>query len=760
MLLGLLSWGLLLAGCGQSSTSAVHTGTHTLTGANGNLTFQFLAPQNQAVEAPEGSSQVRFEMFDLPGQTGQLVDLRTATFATTMTLENVSAQTQSIRVTLLDTYGIPLEILENELEVPGNQTTVVDLTTFKSTVPSLDALLVIPQVLFLNTGEQANLSVVAKFGNGASVVLSGQPVTGLSYQPQAQGIVSVDDLGSVTATASGVTELSVTLNTNGRTRTTSIPVLVDQPQLAFQPQSVILPIGGLRYAPVITSNGLPVDPSDYDFTTSNQSVARVTNGVITSGPSVGSATITVRDRNNTNIFAEAQVTTVDATITGVTTSVTDFSLYVSDSADIEATASLSNGDTMISAQNSPDLDVLVGQDLAALVDRKLVALNATGFPPTRQTIQIGFNSGTAQSLGLTVREVQLTGTELRLGGLGPGDTGYGSLPQGQYGVVELEGIFEDGSRRLLKVNEEYTAASSNNALVPFTVGVDKLNGRLDGVPGTAGSTTTVLTIELDNEISGALEVPAGPDLTLNVSITDGSSITNARFSFQNYAEDLSSIVYPAGPVFRPYDVRADFTGVPNFRIAGDNLDPIAEPPSVPPGALGNQFVIRCLGAVTPFEWRTDCCYVRSDLSPVVIGANPRLAYRISRLTADARVRLGDTDYLVPQIVTPTSVSIAPGSATTELGRRVSFQTLVDYGDGRGPLVRTLDYPVLESSFDETTDVYAVFDSAAESNTFFFKKTSDVHGSNFIFRTFDATLSPLRDTNPNILDSIYTVARRL
>jgi hypothetical protein len=806
-------------------------------------------------------------MFDGANQQGSLVDERVESFSPTVTLLDVSVRAVSMRITVVDLNGFPLEVLEGVPGVVADQTTVVDLTQFERTVPTLDTVLVAPCPLGLQTGDSQALSVVAGFSNGDSFDLSGREVSGLLYEPNAAGIITVNAQGDVTAVGSGTTDLRVTLSTNGRTLTTAVPVFVDVAFLSLSPQTltvrpgqssstpvvatftdavgqttnvtgqtsfvsnspdvsitaagivavadsavpgdivtlsgsftddqdqlfsasadltvgslvasgivatpsrVTLPVGGVRYAPVITSSddGLPVDLDDYDFLTSNAEAATVDGGVISSGATPGAAIITVSDKNSPNIFAEVQVTTVNANITGVSSTADSFSMYVSQGVDIVVEASLSNGDTMVAAQNSPDLDVLVGQQTAALVDRQLVALETTGLPPTTTAVEIGFASGSRQTLGLTVREVQLTGTDLMLGGLSSGDAGYGSLPQGQYGVVQLDGLFEDGSRRPLRVNDEYTASSSNDAGVPFTVRTGKWNGRLDGRVGSAGNTTTTLAIELADAIDGDLDVDAGPDLTLNVQLTDGSSIVgNARLAYENYPDDISVLAYNTATfpesVERTLELRADFPGVPNFRIGSDNVIPVCEPPTVPPGSPGTQFEIRCsdFSESTVTEWLRGGCLVANEFGQLTLGADVRCLLRVVDATGPSPLTtLGRSNEITFKNVIPTSVTVVPGSGSTEVGRRISFQTLVDYGDGRGPLVRTLDYPVSESTLDTADDVWAVFNTAAESSIFFFKKTSASHGSDFRFRAVsEATLLPLSDLSVGVLDIVVEVVRRL
>jgi hypothetical protein len=712
-------------------------------------------------------------MFDNANQGGALLDQRSVKpFATTVTLNDVSSQTVSMRITVVDAFGLPLEVLQGDPGLVNGQTTEVDLTLFTQTVPTLDALQVTPGLLILDTGDTQVLNVVAKFSNGYSVDLTGQTVPGLVFEPQAPGIISVDSQGTVTAVGSGIADLNVTLETNGRTRTITVPALVDQPRLTVVPSSVTLPTGGLRYAPVITRSGLPANLADYDYTSSNPTVANVQTGVITSGSTPGTVTITVSDKTNPNIFAQAQVTTVDVTITGVTSTVSTLGMYVSQGENIEVTATLSNGDTMVSAQNSPDLDVRVGQDTATVLDRKLVALETMGFPPTAQTIEIGFDNGTPQPLNMTVREVQLTSANFVLGDLREGDEGFGQMPAGHYGILSVEGTFEDGSSRPLQVGEEYTVVCSNGNVAvtryPADIG---LNSLVDQRLNNSNSTAT-MSVELRDDIDGELE-QSGADMELEVSVVDPTA-SELRIGFANYPDDhrvilAQSVPYTTlnTPPLRELDLRADFAGSPNYRLAAAELVvwrvQAPKPPVQPPGVhavtqarIATKVGIQgwtCLGAGLAYS-------VEGGPRELPCEAEIPIDFKAELTVGTYINNLSPLHSTIPdEVALISGGEVVNGPLQTEVGRSLSLQTAIDFGQGLE--VRGLDYPVFESTLDAVGDVWATFDRATETSTFFFKRTSADHPGNFVFRAYDQLLTNLlRVGSSSPAEAEVEVVRRL
>jgi hypothetical protein len=805
---------LVTLGCGDSNNDFVFTGTNPNPNPQtGTLTFNFLAPAAQAVQAPNGTTDIRFDLFDGQNGAGALIDTVTVDFQTTVVLTDVPLSVRSVLITFITANGIPVQTLLGNVTVPPGGNATVDLTAFTVGVPAFEELSVSPAAISLNQGATQALTVIASFDNGFDVNLSGAG-KGVVYTVDDSDHATVSSAGVVTGTNPGTAVVTVEFSANGTTISVDIPVTVtstadgtfeitppavteaigqtttnplvatftptggtasnviaevvfessnptvatvnpdgtisigagaqngdtatltgtytdeDDNQftdivvvtvapdvvasISVSPTSVTLPTGGFRYDLVVTgldANGDPIelDLSEFNSLSSNSAAASVDGTRVTTGVA-GAATITVRYNADPSISASAAVTTVNATIDEVLISEDEFDMYISQGIPLQATAELSTGQVIPNAQNSPDFDVLVGSDFATVVGGELRALEITSaFPFTSTAISFGFITGGDTAAGtLTVREVQLTGVQVRIGGITDDENDF-LIPQGRPALFEAIGTFEDGSSRPLQVGEEYEIVLGGAGGVT-TVEPGTVNPYLDSPAGTPGETKTY-TVDLLEDIAGALADPTG-DMTL----IDGTP-TALTVDFANYPDDHRLLTPDESDKFdRVVNARANFAGLTGFRISGfDILN------------LTDSGTINVNGPDTSIDgWPTIACdNVGSD--DIVFGY------------ASTSATLEDITVLIPDVVTTRPQG--EGSFNTlfvAVGDRLTFRTVVDYGDGQGLVDRSLDYPVFESTFDFVRDVWGTADFTSGATTYFFKISSlDHNPQGFTFQTLDA-----------------------
>lgn len=489
--------------------------------------------------------------------------------------------------------------------------------------------------------------------------------------------------------------------------------------LTADPSVLTLPTGAFHYDPLLTlrdGNGVPVWAdltTDVKATSSDPGIATVNERVrIRTTRTPGRADIRIQAVSDPAAQTTVKLTTVDASIQSVSLAgPTTFELYVGQGVDIDATAVLSTGDVIPHAEYSSDLDVVTGSEFAAVVDGQgLVALQAA---PAGTPINIGFLRGGGAAAGLlSVREMQLAGVDVRLGGL-ESDGNRFTIPSGYHAVLEVLGTFEDGTVRLLQVNRDYTVATVGDNSFQFTPG--EVNGTLSQpVAGRTGGLRIDLRDDIDDILTQAIEVQA--------TTVEGSRVTGLRAEFENFRED-NRLVYLGQGYARALRVVADFPGLSGYRVSG--LDPLEVSASF----------------ASPGRARTGW----PTLTPTI----PNGAVEVELGLQGSRVGLPGVAAVTPRVLTVAALGKHPvARLPIEMGSHVAFDTKIDYGDGV-PVLRTSDYPVLENP-DLTP-----FSTLLVDTTTFFLNRERVH----TFRAYDGQGRQLQATGPNAHAEIQVVATR-
>ncbi len=321
--------------------------------------------------------------------------------------------------------------------------------------------------------------------------------------------------------------------------------------LTVDPNVLTLPTGGLHYDPLLTlqdqhGKALWLDlPTEVRAVSSDPRVATVNERVrIRTTGQPGTATITIQSLTDPSVQAVVQLTTIDAEIAEVRLAgPQDFALHVGQTIPLEATVVLSTGHVIPHAHYSADLDVVTGRANATMLDGSgLTALHETpGSPSQRVPLALGFLRGGATAhCTLTVRPPKVTGVRIRLGGL---PAPY-RIPAGYHALLEVEATYEDDTRRLLKLNEDYTAP-----------GVTPPGYFVQPHPGQ----TTHLQ----------LTIPGQPPQELTVTTVDASRVTGLTAQFAHYPQDNRLL-----PGFsRELRVLADFPALKGYRLSA--ADPLA-----------------------------------------------------------------------------------------------------------------------------------------------------------------------------------------
>ena len=481
--------------------------------------------------------------------------------------------------------------------------------------------------------------------------------------------------------------------------------------LDVSPEHLTLPSGGFHYDPLITVRGDDGKPvwvnlrDELHATSSNEEVATVDGRVRLRTGRPGKATITIRSTADPKIQTHLELTVVDATVVEVQVAgMEEFELTKGETQHLEVTARLSTGEVIPHCEYSSDLDVLTGDEFAVLVDGLgLVALRPC---PPGTPITIGFSRGGATAKGrLWVRESGLSHVEISLGGKVAERDNELLMPSGARAVLEVIGTFHDGWTRPLVEGREYTVSlPGDNGYKFHRAGAT--NGYL--TQATAGRSAE-LAIDLRESLEGKQHRLDGRDLTARVTTVEGTELGELSVDFAHYPDDHRLL---APGYARELSVLANFAALAGYRVSAFDF----------PLLVGNEGRLD----VSARGW--------PSLSGGVEGETRRL---------ELRWKNGSAQLAGITVVNPRRLEVTPWGEPLwlELGGSLTWRTLVDYGDGRGPLDRAQDYPVMESGFDQTDGVWSCWQPDAMLYVF-------QRPYMFEMQARDAQRRPLQPVGPN------------
>ncbi len=603
----------------------------------------------------------------------------------------------------------------------GTATITASLTTNGSTrsdtvaVTVTDAvftgeLLVTPTTLLVAPGTTSAATFSAEFtpagsteGTDVSADTSYEVTTAPAGGDTADVTVNAD--GSVTAaadTVEGDYTVVASYEEDGTTFTDEVTVTVAQAgiltRIEVSPAELTIPINLFEYTLQVTGfdafdNEVAIDPGDFTVESSDPTIVTVAGFTVTSTLIEGTATVTVTNDDDDTITGSSAITTVDATVDSIAADPSTFSLYVSEVTEISVTATLSDGaGTIVDFQNTPYLSV--SSEFLGFLGGEFIALSETpGTPPTAEDVTlevddlVATDPDTGTDISVTVRRVQMSEVAIRVGGIAQGEPGFGSIPDGYTGVVEVFATFEDGSERVLAGNgndyEVALTAGDTGSFDRVTPGLFQTNEAYlaDGAVGDSAT----LTITFNEDRNGDLN-----PIDIPLTIVSSADPTAVGATFTNYDDDRRLIVATVSP-FREIDVRMDFAGVENFRISSEDVDAIGGHADLDSTeSFGHWPMIRGTSEFGPLT--------------VTINVDGTL------VDMDEDVSAVEPDFF--GILPDTNPELEPGQSAT-------FSTFVDFGGGQ--LNRTADYPVFENFFDFISEVYVTLDPLSESVTFFLKR---------------------------------------
>jgi len=498
-----------------------------------------------------------------------------------------------------------------------------------------------------------------------------------------------------------VVVVNISVQEDGLTAVT----LDDIRSLEITPDTIALPGGAFPYTFTGEANlNGSVSPVSDAFITSAADSGLVTvvgltvttNNAGQFGDTLVTFTLTDGNPDTVDPMDSAVVSVVDETVDSFVVNPSpltgDNQLFESQRLDITATGTLTGGSEL----NLPLDGLTFTSDHIVFNQNQIVGVLST---PADQNVVLTYSGPAANpvnptsNLLVSVRRAQLTSVEVKLGGIAQGEAGFGILPLGVPALLEVVGTFEGGGSRLLasgagpNINDYHLTSTDVTPIGGLFV-----NGLVGG--GLLGNGQT-LTIDYNDDRDG--EIGTTVLSGLSTVLIDGAS--NPVVTFTNYKDDLRLIAGTS----RELDVRIDLTNGGGLVVPGFRLPNVLAPPTEPLLTTFNNSITGYPAVNVP--------------SPFVGPFDIKFSFPL----------FGGTEIILAgaQSVNPTFFSIDPVGATPAgLGDTVVFNTLVDYGDGQGKVVRSLDYPPLDSSFDFIAEMTVTIDQATGAVSFFVKAAVD------------------------------------
>ncbi len=482
-------------------------------------------------------------------------------------------------------------------------------------------------------------------------------------------------------------------------------MLVD---VRMSPSELTLPTHGFHYDPLITvldENGEKVwlDLRDFEAVSSNPAVATVDERVRITTGEAGQAVISLRHRTQPTLTTKLSLRAVEESVREVRLKgETSFSLPVGGSTSIEVEAVLAGGEVIPHAEYSSDLEVLQGGEYATFVD----GLGLVTLRPTSGEVPITvgfFQRGAVASAVLSVREVPIMDLDFRLGGLSGSPLLF---PIGYRSLLEVFAIYEDGSRKALEHGADYAVFVDDG--FTFQSG-GSANGCLFAAGAEREATLQIRLLEATARRSERNE------FRVEVRSVEAGPPRGFKANFAYYPEDPRLLLAPDGSGYcRELKLEVDFPRLSGYRLSA--LDSV-ELDSKKVGVLE-----RSANGWPVLEAR------RSGLDDRVVFKLP------TGLSASLPICSGKAKGL--RIGYPGARG--ERRLNLELGKTVGFTTMVDYGDGRGFVARTLDYPVVEAGAATSLPRAFWHPSPNSSNFLLVEPDQDV----ILLQTIDARRRPL------------------
>ena len=243
----------------------------------------------------------------------------------------------------------------------------------------------------------------------ATVTPSNATDKSVTWSSSNTSVATVSSSGVVTAKTAGSATITVTTNDGGKRATCSVTVQAQT--VAVTAITLSQTSATLTYGQTLTLSAtvLPANASDKTivWTSSNNSIASVSEGVVTAGSTSGTATITAKSQNYPAVSATCKVTVTAGTVsvTGVSLNKTSLTMTVGDTQTLTATVTPSNATDKSVTWSSSNTSI------ATVSSSGVVTAKAAGTSTITVTTNDGGKKATC-SVTVSAASVAVTGVSL------------------------------------------------------------------------------------------------------------------------------------------------------------------------------------------------------------------------------------------------------------------------------------------------------------------------------------------------------------
>ena len=216
-LLGLVAF--LAVGCGSSNEEFVSTGNGGFATTG---TLSYLLQVNNVTSVPNGTTTLRFDLFD---DQNNLVLTTDSALTDTVTVDSLPPSVRSTTVTAFDEDGFPIGQVTVNTQVVLGTNGQVDLSGANFTAITYDALAATPDPVEIANDETQQLSLTASFSNGSQISLPTSTfATDATFTSADTNVATVSTGGLISVEAAGNTTVTANYTINGVSQSDTVDV--------------------------------------------------------------------------------------------------------------------------------------------------------------------------------------------------------------------------------------------------------------------------------------------------------------------------------------------------------------------------------------------------------------------------------------------------------------------------------------------------------------------------------------------------------